>query len=558
MVSKAKKIVVAVAVPISHAVTGLAGGFAAVAIVQPTEEFRAGPIVLQQTVEVGSVSTFSGEPLFKAPPFRIDVDLKIMDKADTPKAIQEIKEIYTSDSGTPNAKDVEAAISSKYKQPFMNQLHRLIAQTALVFAGGAALAMRARNQVFNLIKRGCLHCTNSTIQTFNLLSRQISRNNPEPKQLKEFDIPNIEGIKLKYRGFFVGVGRDVALGLTMSGAMIGISGSQIDIDKVQPRAEDIASQPVREYLLSGTSKMVPNFKSINDELALHLSRSTRIGRAIENGSENLQVPPSDIIESKTYLIVSDPHNLPTAPQLIEAIARAGDVDGIIILGDFLNTGAQFEIDSLGGYTIGDTHFQGFGDIKTCVEYLSGECKTEGKPFEIYALLGNHDTKTLMTELSKYGIKSLSNEPPSIFENQLTLDDACRVDGIDCQGEGMANKLNKQAGVELKDSVDFSADNVNRPTIGFFASKIAALEFEGSLDTIILGGTHEFKNQEKNGRQTIEVGAVGAGFPRMHDSSNVVVVKFDRTPNGVKLSNCVSAQWDPFNANEDLTVESCNR
>ena len=80
MVSRAKKIAVGLAVPISHALVGVAGGFGAVAIVDPSQEFRAGPIVIEQTVGVGSISTFSGESLFKAPPFDVDVDLKIIDK----------------------------------------------------------------------------------------------------------------------------------------------------------------------------------------------------------------------------------------------------------------------------------------------------------------------------------------------------------------------------------------------------------------------------------------------------------------------------------------------
>jgi|GEM_PF-6121289 len=558
MVSRARKIAVGAVVPISHALMGLAGGFGAVAIVQPTQEFRAGPIVLQQTVEVGSVSTFSGEELFHAPPFKVDVDLKIIDKADTPKAIQDIKEIYTSEDGTPTSEDVQASINSKFKDPFENQLRKLAIQTALVFAGGAALAMRTKKQIWELVKRGAFHTANAGIHTYNWIARKINGDQNVIKLCNEIEIPSLNGEKLKYRGFFAGVGRDLALGLAMSGMVLFASGVQINLEEVKPRVEEIASQPVQEYLLTGTSKMVPNFKSINDALALQLDRFTGIGTAIENGSQALIVPPSDVIESKTYLIVSDPHNLPTAPQLIEAVARAGAVDGIIILGDFLNTGAQFELDSLAGYSIGETNFQGFDDIKTCVAYIADGCKEEGDPFEIFALSANHDTRTLMDALAELGIRSLEADPPDFLKGQIAMNDACFVEETTCQG-GIYKEVNAQAGAEVRDSIDFSDDNINKPTVGFFASDSAAREFQGSLETIIFGGGHRFSYGDENGTEAIEVGAVGAGFPRVAEYSNVVIATFDRRPNGIDLSGCLQAQWDPFEATAGLTeLTACDK
>lgn len=552
MVSKAKKIAVGFAVPISHVLLGVAGGFGAVEIVNPSQEFQAGPIVIQQTIGFGSISTFSGEKLFEAPPFDVDVDLKIIDKSETPRAIQDIKEIYTAKDGAPDSREIMDTINSKFKGPFNQNVRNLALETFFVFAAGASMAMRARTHIFDLAKRGAIHIANAGIHTVNLANRRFMRTGNIPKQFSEIVLPERPPTKLKYGGFVAGFGRDIALGIAMSGLAIAATGSQIHMDKIQPRIEDIASQPVQEYLLTGTSKMVPNFASINDALAEQLGRFGGIEQAIDEGS---QILSQDSTGRETFLIISDPHNLPSAPQLTEAIARAGKVDGIIILGDFLNTGAQFEIDSLSGYSIGDTDFQGFDDISKCVEYVKGECTKEGEPFGIYALLGNHDTRTLIEKLHELGIKSLSTDPPEIFENQIALNDSCFVEEDDCQ-DGIYHDINRQNADNLRDSIDFQ--NPNRPTIGFFASDAAADEFDGELKTTIFGGKHEFSYDDEGGTTKVGVGAIGAGFPRVAEYSNAVIAEFARTPNGVEMSKCLQARWDVFDASKGMEVTSCDR
>ena len=416
------------------------------------------------------------------------------------------------------------------------------------------MAMRARKHAFDQIKRGSIHLANVGIHFSNWLTRKTTRPGEIPNVLGEIELPERAPIKIKYGGFVAGFGRDIALAAAMSSLALITTGSQIKLDNIQPRIEEIASQSFQEYLLTGTSKMVPNFASINDALALQLERVTSIERGVDQGVQNL---PAQSENSKTYLIISDTHNLPTAAQLTESIARAGNVDGIIILGDFLNTGIQAEIDALGTFNFEGTEFRGFDDIKTCVEYIDGKCTKEGKQFEIYALLGNHDTRTLRTKLEELGIKSLVSDPPEFLRNEIALDDECFVEEDTCQG-GIYKDVNARASREFRDSIDFSEANINRPSIGFFASDTASEEFEGVLDTVVFGGKHKFTFDDNNGSTQLGVGAIGAGLPREADYSNAVIAEFSKTPNGLTMSNCVQAQWDVFDPGKGIEATTCGR
>src|SRR5690606_13183692 len=128
--------------------------------------------------------------------------------------------------------------------------------------------------------------------------------------------------------------------------------------------------------------------------------------------------------------------------------------------------------------------------------------------------------------------------------------------------GASKDVNTEAGTLLRESINFGDSNENRPTIGFFASNTAAQEFEGTLDTIIFGGGHKFGFEQTDNTTAIEVGALGAGFPRVSgspvsDYSNVAIVELTKRPNGIELANCVQARWDPFDASESMEITSCD-
>lgn len=510
MVSKARKIAAKAAIPISQFLAGTTGGLASVELVEPSEEFRAGPLIIEQSVGTGIDSTFLDEQLFRAPPFRVEVGIKLIGKNDYPKAIDEINQIYNPQSGGSSPEHVKEQLSQLYEEPFQVAVKKLAAKTLICFVAGSSLSIIALQQIPPIKKR----------------IKESSSYHPLKNTIRVIGISAAAGI-----------------------LATGTTAVQINPEDIGPRVEEIVSAPIEEYLLTGTSKLSADFNEISNEISKHLMRIYTLEDAIRSSAYALNAEPA---ENKRFLIVSDSHNLPSGPMLIEALARAGDVDGIILMGDFLNTGAQFEVDSLSGFTIGDTSFQGFDDIKKCAEYIEGECRKENGNYPMYALTGNHDTKNLLGVLTKMGIKDFSTDPPAIFEGQLAVHDACYVDDDSCMS---AHSESNESYAETLRSSLWDSHNGLSANVGFFANKAAGDVFEDDLDLIFTAGTHEYSGTQKNGSTRIEIGTVGSGFPRGAKYSNAVIAEFTRDKTGhVTMTECTSMIWDLFDSGSN-NVES---
>lgn len=516
MVSKLKLALAHAAVPISQFLAAGAGGLGAVQLVNPSEEIRTGPINIEMTVQVGSQSTLLGEDLTDSLPFSVDVDLEVADLRDQPKAIEEITYIYGSDSRATSSSEIKAKIEELYGPDFDNALRNLGIKTVLLFSAGATTSVALTN--FALKKINGDHI------------------NPGRTPIKKLAIPA------------------VAIILAATTATI-LPVSKVDRSALMPRVEEILADPVEEFLLTGTSKMAVNFDTVSEGISTQLSRAMALEDALARAARTQQ-PRTD--ESASYLIVSDPHNLPTAPMLIEDLARAANVDGIIILGDFLNTGAQFEIEALFGIQIGETQFQGFDDIKSCKVMVGSVCDEEGNRFPIYGLSANHDVTNMENVFKLLGIIPLSTEFPEFLEGQVALDDACFVDDPSCQGEGAHAQRNQEKAGEHFIERDIGVDEGSvAPTVGFFAQSDAARVFEDNLEVIFTAGRHKFSSEKNGERVFIEVGSIGQGGPRPSNTSNAVIARFSRSPDGpVELESCTSAEWDLYGPPQRVSVSPC--
>ena len=328
--------------------------------------------------------------------------------------------------------------------------------------------------------------------------------------------------------------RHVALGTVMailgSGSGVAYNISQLSSNEVEERLTSELEKPFKEYLQTGTSKMAFNLEQISEETQVQIGRWLRITRSL---TETKTVDTSD---QQTWAVYSDPHNLPTVPSVLESISRAGEVDALIGLGDYNNTGSDFEMDSLGGMSIGKVSFPGFNSIRSCEKWEPNgqDCQVEGQAYKHGVLSGNHDPKRLLGEFSLFGFTDLNQAKSFSGIPIVGLADACFVNS-DCHN-GEYKKRNREVAEEYALKLDKRAIP---PKIGFFASEEAAKAFYGKLDTIMVGGSHEFKSEVKDDTLIIHVGSIGQGFPRTSESASMILITVKKDGG---LASCTNISW----------------
>ena len=170
-------------------------------------------------------------------------------------------------------------------------------------------------------------------------------------------------------------------GVLISILFFGLNVYHLSHDKnITKRIESVIAAPIDEYILTGTSKSAANFETINTEINKELKRVTELEKSLRKGSKELGTQESKQV---SFIIASDSHNLPSTPLTLQNLLRASNADGSILLGDFLNTGAQFEIDSLSGIKIGDVTFSGYNSIFKCKSYDAKQnCTSDGGRFPL--------------------------------------------------------------------------------------------------------------------------------------------------------------------------------
>lgn len=533
VVTRRRKALVQTILPISQIFVGIGGGTLALKWVQPTEEMRVTALRFEATLGVGRKSTFLGQTIAKTSGLTLDLDVKAPDNDEYPEAFSDIQNIFGIDTAGNTrpitSKEALQKINEIYGEEAQKLMLKLLAKSTATFTFGFVLG--------------------------NYLAEKAIRKLKNETQLDS--LPN--------QSHFI---KSIAIAVAMATVIQTINYKDIDKEEFLFQLENAINQPIEQYLLTGTSKAAANMDSISREVSLNVARLLKIQRDLQNGAESVEKNADNQVN---YLIVSDLHNLPTAPKEIESILRAVGADGLIYLGDFLNNGAQYEVDALSGITLGDTKFQGLDDIRQCTAYDAMlKCIAEGNPFPAFALSGNHDTSTLMDNLATLGIKNLEDTKPPGLENTFALRDACYINQKECLGDYKDDEkaFGEQA---LNEFLEKYPDPDSRPKIGFFASKEAAEVFinEGIFETIIYGGDHLFSVRTTNGTKVIGVGTAGAGGPRGADYSNAISVSFNLEPNipeekatltlgtGISptLSDCTRIDWDEFLPGRE-SIEPC--
>ena len=499
----------------------IAGGAGVLSAIEPSESIRIVGFSLQFNVSAGSSARLLGEHIADSRGIATNIDVKLIKNSDYPKAIEDFKSIYRPDK---NKKEPTKALALQrlqdlYQNKGMVLVYKLLAKYILIFSLGFASAYILSAVIFEKIKRSI----NKSLDV-------------KPLSKKTIILSFLTGVLISILFF-------------------GLNVYHLSHDKnITKRIESVIAAPIDEYILTGTSKSAANFETINTEINKELKRVTELEKSLRKGSKELGTQESKQV---SFIIASDSHNLPSTPLTLQNLLRASNADGSILLGDFLNAGAQFEIDSLSGIKIGDVTFSGYNSIFKCKSYDAKQnCTSDGGRFPLYGLTGNHDTSNFKTELEKLGIGDLTRNEVEELPNIYALDDFCHVDTKCSDDYHEANK--KYAEQELeKFKEKYSGINANdKPEVGFFASEDAAKVFIGELKTIVHGGKHLYGSEVKSGTKIISVGTIGAGFPRGAKYSNAVLLTFDVKNNDANsvnpsssLSSCQSIIWDQYLPNK---------
>lgn len=524
MVSRFRQKAVKVTVSLAQLGIGHAGGATALQAIQPSEELRIAALKLDASMTAGNSVKFLGETVADTHFVGADLDVKILDNREYPAAFEDFNAIFSKEkeyngktftSNLPVARAVEL-----YKEDAKIMLIKLVGKNLAIYTGSFVSANVAASWLYR-------------------------------KKVKKVIEDNPIAVK--------SVLKTVAAGSTVCLILHGTAIVQIyNDDKIKTNIEKVVSQPIDEYMLTGTSTMIVKLDTITKEVDKALTRSKLLIAKANASAESINNSKGRTIK---VLIVSDNHFLPTVARTVESLAKAAGVDAIIFLGDFLNTGAQFEVNSLDG--INAEEINNIAELKGIDKIdLMGYDDID---FEMFALTGNHDPSNLMKVLKGLGMKDLEQEDPRGLDSVYALSDACYVDQDDCKGNPEDNEIEyaKKRLEEFKKK--YSGDNeINKPTIGFFANKSAALVFAGEFDTIFYGGDHKFSTKEVNGTQFIGVGTVSQGFGREADYANVVVADFIQEESEVQngsanvnvlkseLFECQSIKWQVMEkGNESL-------
>ncbi len=327
----------------------------------------------------------------------------------------------------------------------------------------------------------------------------------------------------------------VAAGTVMAvlgaGAGVTYNAYQLNSEDVQKKVIRELEQPFRDYLQTGTSKMAFNLNELSSEARTQIGRWLRITNSLAN------TDPSAAEDTYIWGVYADPHNLPTVPATLETIGRSGNIDALIGLGDYNNTGADFEISSLQGATIGDTPFIGYDDITSCESWEDNglTCDQPGPPFPHAALSGNHDPTDMADIFDTLGLEPLHEIPEFHDVPVIALNDACYVDQS-CHGDEYRERNAAQGEAYLAELLE---NNRPLPKIGFFASSEAAKPFYGYLDTIIVGGKHSFSVSEEESSTIVHVGSVGQGFPRTSKQASMLLIQVDDEGG---MTDCINISW----------------
>ncbi len=332
--------------------------------------------------------------------------------------------------------------------------------------------------------------------------------------------------------------------LVVGGAEFQSLGS-VNTTEAADRLSTELRQPFDEYLMTSTSDMLVNLDSINDETRKQIARLVRISNALSR-------QPSEIPEdTQTWIVYSDSHGLPTAPETIETLAQSANADAILGEGDYGNTGNEIEMDLLDGLSLNETNFIGFNDIRTCDSWdaLKSSCSKRGDRLPHGALSGNHDPENIYSIFNQLGMINLDQARSFNGVPIFSLSDACFVDSPGCRGDDAKTVNQEYAKHQL---IDLQNSGDPLPKIGFFASYDAADEFIGEIDTLIVGGRHEFSHKSKDGSEIYYVPTVGQAFPRGAREAGALILSIQSDGT---LLQCSNVSWQTLQARTP-TITSC--
>lgn len=335
------------------------------------------------------------------------------------------------------------------------------------------------------------------------------------------------------------------VGVLAVGAAEFQSLGNVNSDNSAERLSQELRQPFDKYLMTSTSNMLVNLDSINEETRKQIERFVGITNSLS------RFQPAIDADSQVWLVYSDSHVSPTAAETIETIAQAANADAITGLGDYGNTGNDLEMDVLDGLAMDQTYFIGFNDIRTCKTWdeLSDICKERGELLPHGAVSGNHDPEKIVALFDQLGMTNLNEATSFNGISIVSLADACFVDSVGCRGDAVETINRDYANNQL---IQLKASGSPMPKIGFFASYDAADVFIGEIDTLIVGGKHEFSHITKDGSEIYYVPTVGQAFPRGAKEAGALIltVKSDGA-----LLQCSNVSWQTLKT-KTPSISSC--
>lgn len=330
-------------------------------------------------------------------------------------------------------------------------------------------------------------------------------------------------------------------GVLVVGAAEFQSLGNINTEKAAERLSIELRQPFDEYLLTSTSDMLVNLDTINEETRKQIARLVHISGALTK--QQPEIPQN----AQTWVIYSDSHGLPTAPETIETLAQSANADAIIGAGDYGNTGNEFEMDLMDGFELNGVSFLGFNDIRGCKtwEESNETCTKRGELLPHGALSDNHDPIEIVSLFPTLNMTNLDQSNAFNGVPVFALSGACYADTIGCRDDE-AKTINQEYAQEQLVRLQSSAEPM--PKIGIFASYDAAEVFAGSIDTLIVGGKHEFSRVSKEGSDIYYLPTVGQAFPRGAKEAGALIISV--SDDGTLLQ-CRNVSW------QALRVESPN-
>jgi low affinity Fe/Cu permease len=332
--------------------------------------------------------------------------------------------------------------------------------------------------------------------------------------------------------------------MLLSGAAYQSLGN-LDTTDMAERLSKGLRQPFDEYILTSTSDMLVNLESLNLETQKQIRRVVTISEALS------QKPNISPVDSQTWVIYSDAHDLPTVPSTLQTIAQTSNANAVLGLGDYGNTGESLEMELMDGLQFESTEFIGYDDIKKCTSWnqQTDVCALLGDPIPHGALSDNHDPRSIYNTFSNLGMISLDDAHSFQGIPIYALSGACYVESTDCRGDN-AKKVNRDFAIEQLNRLEMSGQPM--PEVGFFASYDAAEEFVGKVDTLFIGGRHQFSVEERGGSRLIYLDTVSQGFPRGAKQAGSLIIKM--STDGTLLE-CNSVQWQSLSQSEP-SIKPC--